>query len=185
MARNPSGSEGLQTLVKAHSNVIALKVDVTKPADWKSAAGAVGKRTGGSLDVLIHNAAATDPSGMIFTAYGSGNGATELKAAIHADLDVNTLSILDGNDAFLPLILTGKEKKIIAISSAMGVPEFVMKSEAIVAVPYSLSKAASNLLVAKYAAELKPQGVKVLAINPGWVATQAGALGIFVDGVLS
>jgi NAD(P)-dependent dehydrogenase (short-subunit alcohol dehydrogenase family) len=31
-----------------------------------------------------------------------------------------------------------------------------------------------NVLVAKYAAELEPKGIKVVGISPGWVDTYAG-----------
>lgn len=38
---------------------------------------------------------------------------------------------------------------------------------------YSVSKAAGNILIAKYAVELKAKGIKTLAMSPGWVETDA------------
>jgi len=52
--------------------------------------------------------------------------------------------------------------------------DLVLKAGVSYAVPYSASKAALNLVVAKYAAELGPKGVKVLALSPGWVDTDEG-----------
>jgi NAD(P)-dependent dehydrogenase (short-subunit alcohol dehydrogenase family) len=42
------------------------------------------------------------------------------------------------------------------------------------AVAYSVSKAGMNVQVAKYATELAPKGIKVLALSPGWVDTWEG-----------
>jgi NAD(P)-dependent dehydrogenase (short-subunit alcohol dehydrogenase family) len=57
-------------------------------------------------------------------------------------------------NALLPLILKGQEKKIVHISTGMADTDLVLKSGVSYAVPYSASKAALNLVVAKYAAEL-------------------------------
>jgi len=39
---------------------------------------------------------------------------------------------------------------------------------------YATSKAAGNIIMAKYAAELKSEGVKTLSLSPGWVDTETG-----------
>lgn len=41
---------------------------------------------------------------------------------------------------------------------------------------YGAAKAGMNLVMAKFAADLAPQGVKTLSMGPGWVATDAGQL---------
>ena len=35
-------------------------------------------------------------------------------------------------------------------------------------VGYAVSKSAGNIVMAKYAAELKGEGIKTLALSPGW-----------------
>jgi len=40
--------------------------------------------------------------------------------------------------------------------------------------PYSTSKAALNMLVKGLAATLKPKGIVVVALSPGWVRTDMG-----------
>lgn len=43
--------------------------------------------------------------------------------------------------------------------------------------PYSVSKAASNAVIAKYNAEFKDEGILFLSISPGYVATEANIVG--------
>lgn len=78
-------------------------------------------------------------------------------------------------DTFLPLIRKGKEKKIVVISSGMADLELVNQINVAIAAPYSVSKAAANLLVAKYHAALgKKEGILFLSLSPG-ESTGSGA----------
>jgi NAD(P)-dependent dehydrogenase (short-subunit alcohol dehydrogenase family) len=72
---------------------------------------------------------------------------------------------------FMPLILKGQQKKIIAISSGMADDTLASKYGIAGQGPYSISKAALNTVVAKYQAEYRDDGVLVLAICPGMVDT--------------
>lgn len=71
----------------------------------------------------------------------------------------------------MPLILKGEHKKVIAISSAMAAEAEARKYELFENGPYSISKAALNMVVVKFAAEYKSQGILFLAICPGMVDT--------------
>ena len=75
-------------------------------------------------------------------------------------------------NAFLPLIERGTQKKVINISSAAGDSEFVDKFGYVTSVPYSISKAALNLINTKYAVEFRGKGYTFLAISPGLVDTR-------------
>lgn len=77
-------------------------------------------------------------------------------------------------NAFLPLIRQGKEKKIVYITSGIGDIELTRVCEIPNLLGYGVSKAAGNMLMAKYSVELKGEGISTLALSPGWVATDAG-----------
>ena len=72
---------------------------------------------------------------------------------------------------FLPLILKGQKKKVIAITSGMADIELISKYEIDVGGPYSVSKAGTNAVVAKYSAEYAKDGVLFMSICPGMVET--------------
>ena len=62
------------------------------------------------------------------------------------------------------------KRKIITLSSQMG----SMQSGAADSLAYRVSKAAVNRLMRGLATELKPQGIPVLIVHPGWVKTEMG-----------
>ena len=57
------------------------------------------------------------------------------------------------------------------ISTGLGDRETVINCEYATAGPYSISKAAANMVVAKYAVALKSEGFVVIALSPGLVKT--------------
>lgn len=91
--------------------------------------------------------------------------------ALHKSIDTNVIGNIYLNNVFLPLILKGKAKKIIAISSGMADLGLINKFDVQIASLYSASKAALNVILAKYSAQYKKQGVLFLSISPGVVDT--------------
>ena len=75
---------------------------------------------------------------------------------------------------FLPLIRHGDLKKIVYITSGIGDINVTRVCELPNLLGYSVSKASGNIMMAKYAAELKHEGIKTLSLSPGWVATDTG-----------
>ena len=49
--------------------------------------------------------------------------------------------------------------------------DLILGTEIAASVPYSASKAMLNSVVAKYAAELRPKDIHIVAMSPGWVET--------------
>ena len=173
LVRNVEKATALNDLSSSRKNIHVIHCDVTVPADIEAAAAKVGSISGGSLDVLIHNAFVIDSetTPLVPTQYTAANAAA-LKKGVDAAMGTALYAVLWVTNAFLPFIRKGKDKKIIHLSSGMADADFIGKTGLINTVPYALSKASTNILVAKFAAELKDEGISVLAISPGWVATQ-------------
>jgi NAD(P)-dependent dehydrogenase (short-subunit alcohol dehydrogenase family) len=90
-------------------------------------------------------------------------------------LNVNVLGVMYSVNAFLPLIRKGRVKKIIVISTGVADLDLTLESGHPAAVAYCVSKAALNMVVAKYANELKREGITLLALSPGIVNTRETA----------
>jgi NAD(P)-dependent dehydrogenase (short-subunit alcohol dehydrogenase family) len=86
----------------------------------------------------------------------------------------NLISNIYVINSFLDLIRKGAEKKIIFISSQSGNLDFTRRTGFSTLLGYSVSKAGMNMAVTKFATQLAPEGIKTLALSPGWVNTDAG-----------
>lgn len=78
-------------------------------------------------------------------------------------------------------MLKGKAKKVIAISSGMADLDLINDSECDIAPLYSANKAALNVLVAKYSALYKKDGVLFFTLSPGVVDVGKGANGMYLS----
>ena len=116
------------------------------------------------IDVLNNNAAIGGPERQTATDMDF-DGLIET-------LNVNTIAPLRVATAFLPNVKAAKGK-IITLSSQMG----QVQSASSDSLAYRVSKAAVNKLMRGLAAELKPQGIPVLIVHPGWVKTDMGGEG--------
>ena len=79
----------------------------------------------------------------------------------------------------MPLILKGRAKKVIAISSGASDPEMTLKADMFQATSYSMSKAALNIAVVKFSAIYREKGILVMAICPGAVDTGSLQIGMY------
>ena len=88
--------------------------------------------------------------------------------------NTNVIGTVTVTILFLPLLRAGKLKKVIMISSAAGDAEFTKNVEHESIVPYSVAKAALNMVVLKYALEKRnrEEGFTFLALAPGAVDTR-------------
>ncbi len=173
LVRNVETATSLNELSSSRKNIHVIKCDVTNPSDIEAAATAVGKVTGGSLDVLIHNAYAVDFETVASDPTAFTTEKSQLaKKAIDVALGTAVYGALWLTNAFLPLIRKGKDKKIIHLSSGIADLQLIEQSGVTSGVPYAISKASANIIVAKFAAELRSEGIWVLALSPGWVNTQ-------------
>jgi NAD(P)-dependent dehydrogenase (short-subunit alcohol dehydrogenase family) len=138
-----------------------IEMDVADPSDIGRARR---KLEAEPIDVLINNA---------------GIGGPDRQSAVDMDfeglaetLNVNAIAPLRIATAFLPNVKAAKGK-IVTLSSQMG----SMQSASSDSLAYRVSKAAVNRLMRGLATELKPQGIPVLTVHPGWVKTEMGGEG--------
>jgi NAD(P)-dependent dehydrogenase (short-subunit alcohol dehydrogenase family) len=141
--------------------VEVIEMDVSDPADI----GKVRRKLEAEpIDVLVNNAGVMGPDHQTATDMDY-DGLAET-------LSVNSIAPLRVSNAFLPNVKAAKGK-IIALSSQMG----SMQSASTDSLAYRVSKAALNRLMRGLATELKPQGIPVLIVHPGWVKTEMGGEG--------
>jgi NAD(P)-dependent dehydrogenase (short-subunit alcohol dehydrogenase family) len=84
---------------------------------------------------------------------------------------VNVVGVARVTRVFLPLLTRAAHPRVINMSSLAG---SVSGKEDSRHYCYSASKAALNMLTRTMAAELRPRGVTVVAVTPGWVKTEMG-----------
>lgn len=167
--RDPNGADALNALAAQHrGRVEVLALDVGSPAAIKALARRLGEQ-GQTLDWLINNAGVL-PTGEKF-------------GAIDADILSHTLAV-DAVAPFLlaqalaPLLRRGRAPRIANISSALG---SIAGCEAFRTPSYAIAKAALNMASVLLARALSPDGIRVVALHPGWVRTDMGGEGAEID----
>jgi NAD(P)-dependent dehydrogenase (short-subunit alcohol dehydrogenase family) len=88
-------------------------------------------------------------------------------------LRVNLLGAAAVIEALVENVAASERKTIAVMSSGLG---SIAKTSGMT-LPYSTSKAALNLLAKGLAETLRPRGVIVVALSPGWVRTDMGGQG--------
>ena len=85
--------------------------------------------------------------------------------------DTNVVGVARVTKAFLPHLRRSAHARIANISSGAG---SISEKEDFNYYPYSVSKAALNMLTRALAAEFRKEEMIVTAISPGWVKTRMG-----------
>ena len=148
--------------VKALPGVEVLPLDVTDPVAIAAAATSVKARHG-HLDVLVNNA------GILLD--GAGDVLALEAELLHRTLETNSIGPLRMVQAFAAMLSKGD--RIVNVSSGGGqlsVPSTWSPA-------YCISKTALNAITVHLAEALKPRGIAVNAVCPGWVRTDMGGPG--------
>jgi NAD(P)-dependent dehydrogenase (short-subunit alcohol dehydrogenase family) len=117
---------------------------------------------GTPVDVLLNNAGLHGDR-MPF-------GATDV-ALWKKILEVNTIAPVHLTAALLENVAASAQKKVVAITSKVG---SIGDGPSGGSYAYRSSKTALNMAMANAAHELKPRGITILLIHPGWVQTDMG-----------
>ena len=101
-----------------------------------------------------------------------GEDPEQLEEDMLESFKINTLGNVHLFNLALPLIRKGQAKKVIAISSGMADPDFITQFSIVDGAPYSVSKGALNIAIAKFDAQYRKEGILFMAVSPGLVATK-------------
>ena len=82
---------------------------------------------------------------------------------------VNVIANIHLFNLLIPLIKQGKAKKVITISTGHADLDVSIKHGVEVAPLYAASKAQMNLIVGKFSAQYKQEGILFLSLSPGAV----------------
>lgn len=151
-------AKGLAALKAAAPRAATLQFDIRDEAAIHAAASQITH----PIDKLIANAAAYGPKRQSSLDMDF-DGALDL-------LSTNTLGPLRVVQAFLPLVRRGRAPRIVMMTSILG----SMAIEGTFNVGYRVSKVGLNKIAQCLAADLKKEGVIVVAMSPGWVRTDMG-----------
>jgi NAD(P)-dependent dehydrogenase (short-subunit alcohol dehydrogenase family) len=151
-------------------NVHILHADLTKYATLKQAAAdtaeIVGER---GIDYLVANGALV-PYLDAYGPIGALSDKVEEVEAVSSQLwQTNVVGNIHLFHLFLPLVLKGNVKKVITISTGVADLDLTNDCEIDVGALYAASKAAMNIIVAKFNAQYKKDGVLFMSISPGLV----------------
>lgn len=160
------GQQAAELLKGEGLNAEFVLLDVTDQASVDAAAEAITKRYG-KLDMLINNA------GLLLDDLPPSQLPLE---ALQRTYDTNIFGVVRVTQAMLPLLRrSGASARIVNMGSAMG--SLTLTSDpanmrsGYWQLAYASSKAALNAVTVQFANELRAEGIKVNAADPGYVAT--------------
>lgn len=163
--RQPQSAVVLQALAAAHPNVRILPLDVS---DFKQIDALSATLHSTPIDVLLNNSGVYPESSF---------GDSDAAAWTHA-FKVNTMAPLKMAEAFVQNITKSQLKKIATLSSKMGsIDDNGSGNEYI----YRSSKTAVNMVMKSLSIDLKPYGISVVTLHPGWVRTEMGGPNGLID----
>lgn len=131
--------------------VIAIKLDVTSPADVAAAAAACG-----DITILINN------SGVMNSSPVMAPGAA---AAMRHEMDVNVFGVLAMMQAFAPILAKNGGGAIVNMLSVVTWFTYPLNAT------YCASKHAALALTEGARVQLKAQGTRVLSVHAGFIDT--------------
>jgi NAD(P)-dependent dehydrogenase (short-subunit alcohol dehydrogenase family) len=169
-AREPKLADELKKIVTGSGGrASAVRLDVADPDSVAAAALHVGERFE-AVDLLVNNAGVWSAPGQPERA--SAGALADLRAEpVLEVLRVNAVGPILVTQALAPLLAAAPSSVVVNLSSGLG---SIAGATGRGNVAYGMSKAALNMLTRHLAAELARQGTVVVAMSPGWVATDMG-----------
>lgn len=139
----------------ASANMLAVRLDVTKPAEAEAAVKAAIERFS-RIDVLINNAAS----------FHAGFFEELTPEQIEAQLATSLIGPMNVTRAVLPGMRRQRGGRIISISSSAGLAGFEFCAA------YAASKFGLEGWMESLQAEVEPFGIETMTVNPGFFRTE-------------
>ena len=156
--REPQHPSALHALASTHTNIRIFPLDVGNFAQIDALALQLKDE---AIDVLINNAGIYPHSTFGDTNYDDWAQAFK----------INAMAALKMAEAFVQHITKSRLKKIAALTSKMGSIDDNTSGESYI---YRSSKTALNMVMKSLSIDLKPYGISVVTLHPGWVQTSMG-----------
>lgn len=122
------------------------------------------------IDLLINNAGIYGPRVVPYDSIDYAAWAEVLR--------VNVMSCVKVSAVFSRNVAWSQRKLIVALSSSMGSVGGNVSGAGYI---YRSSKAALNAVMRSLAIDLRPKGITVCVVHPGWVRTDMGGSGAIID----
>lgn len=167
--RQPEQAGELHALARAQRNVEIHRLDVTHPDEIATLAEQLRAQP---IDLLVNNA------GVYFEKFASDRLGEIYYPEWEETLRVNTLGAVRVTEAFAGHVAASQRRLVAAITSHMG---SIADIESPGSYAYRTSKAALNAVMRGLSLELRPRGVGVLLLHPGWVKTRMGGPGALIE----
>ncbi len=157
--REPLNASSLIMLAATSGGRLSIReLDVTDFGQIERLAEALGDE---AIDILINNAG--------FYPHGSF-GDTDYEDWALA-FRINAMAPLKMAESFVAQVGRSRLRKIVTLSSKMG---SIADNGSGGSYPYRASKVAANMVMKSLAIDLKPLGIAVTTLHPGWVLTDMG-----------
>lgn len=163
--RHPQSALDLQTLAQANHNIKIYSLDVTDFAQIDALALQLRHE---SVDLLINNAGVYPSSSFGDVDYD----------AFAQGFKINSMAPLKMTEAFVQHITRSQLKQIATLSSKMGSIDDNGSGESY---SYRASKCAVNMVMKSLSIDLKPYGISVVTLHPGWVQTDMGGSNAMIN----
>lgn len=159
--RDKSRSVSLLKQAENTANLHPFQIDVASKNEIEALYSFIDGKFG-HIDILVNNA------GINQSRNRGLEGLEWADVAHHFDINVGGAFLV--SQQLYPLVKKSADKKIINISSQLG--SIGMGGGG--SIPYSISKAALNMLTKNLSTAFMADGITVISIHPGWVRTDMG-----------
>jgi len=163
--RDPNSSSDLTTLAQSSLKIQLHQLDVSNTKNIQDLSKHLKNKP---IDILINNAGI----------YRSGSFNSVNKDSWVESFITNTIGPYEVIEHFLPNVLQGREKKVISITSKMGSIDDNTSGGSYI---YRSSKTALNSMMRSLTHDLKTHDIATMTLHPGWVRTDMGGPGGWID----